>query len=169
MKKNHLIIISSILLLIAAIALGWFLIRKNLPPVTYAPPYPTVNKKGDPILAVFEGRTPCAQCDETEKMKVLLTLYQNPETKEPTTYWLGTVVVGEGEGTGYRRETQGSWKIRYDVDDYPGAIVYELDSKAPEELRLYWQVNKDILLPLDQTMTPKVGNASWGYMLSRTL
>lgn len=128
-------------------------------PVTLEPPYPAVNANGDPILGVFEGRIPCADC---EKIKVALVLYQNPETKAPTTYWLGRVFVDD------LTVTQGTWTIRQGIKEYPEAVVYELDSNTPEDFRSYWRVNENIMLPLDQNMILKVGNASWGYMLSRT-
>lgn len=132
-----------------------------------APPYPSVNMNGDRIMAVFEGRTPCVGCDQEEKVKIALVLYGDSQTNAPTTYWLGRVLVGNQEGAGQRVETMGTLKMRRGVQSYPGAIVYELDTNSPEEFRLYWRLNEDILLPLDQNMVPKVGNASWGYMLSR--
>ena len=50
---------------------------------------------------------------------------------------------------------------------YPEATLYELDANADAALRLYWRVNDEILLPVDEGRTPKAGNAGWGYMLSR--
>jgi hypothetical protein len=132
-------------------------------PVSFDPPYPEVNANGDPILADFEGRIPCA-IEGCQVMKVGLVLYQNRNTKAPTTYWLGLLHVGKGND---RTITQGNWTIRRGVKEYPDAIAYELDSNTPQDLRYYWRVNENILLVLDQNMSPKVGNAAWGYMLSR--
>jgi hypothetical protein len=98
-------------------------------------------------------------------MKVALVLYRERETDAPTTYWLGSIGVGDGNND--RTVRQGNVKLRQGVEDYPEATVYELDSNADPDLRLYWRVNKDILLPLDEKLSPKVGNAAWGYMLSR--
>ena len=132
-------------------------------PTSFPPPYPEANASGDPILAVFEGRIPCAAA-ECEQMKLGLVLYHNAETKAPTTYWLGLIAVGKGNN---RVVTQGSWTIRHGVADYPEAEVYELDANTDLDHRYYWRVNEDILLPLDEKMSPRVGNAAWGFMLSR--
>lgn len=131
-------------------------------PVVTDPLYPAQNANGDPILGVFEGRIPCADC---EKTKVALVLYESATTKRPSTYWLARVGVGR---TDERIVTQGAWTARRGAKDYPDAVVYELDASAPEDLRLYLRVSENVLLPLDRDMNVKAGNASWGYMLSRT-
>lgn len=138
---------------------GYFLKAQT----SFPPPYPETNARGDPILAVFEGRVPCPSPD-CEKMKVGLVLYYAPDTKAPTTYWLGIVSVGRGND---RIVTQGTWTARRGARDYPDAEVYELDANASPDLRRYWRVNDDVMLPLDQSMSPKAGNSAWGYMLSR--
>jgi hypothetical protein len=129
---------------------------------TFDPPYPETNANGDPILADFEGRIPCtvAGC---QKLKVGLVLYQNRKTKAPSTYWLGLIGAAGDE----RVVTQGRWVARRGVKDYPKAVVYELDTTAPPDLRRFWRVSDDILLPLDQNMKPIPGDAAWGTMLSR--
>jgi hypothetical protein len=151
----------------AVIAAGiFFALSKNgyfhQAAVIFEPPYPEVNADGDPILAVFEGRIPCAVAN-CEKLKVGLVLYQSRKAKSPTTYWLGII----GTNGNDRIVTQGTWTIRRGAKEYPEAVVWELDSNAPLDLRYYWRVDENILLPLDQSMSPKVGNAAWGYMLSR--
>ncbi len=164
MKLSRPIIL--IIIIAAIISGGIFLLYQNgyfrKAPVSFDPPYPEVNTSGDPILAVFEGRIPClvANC---EKLKVQLVLYQNQKTKAPITYWLGLV----GAQGNDRVVTQGTWTIRNGVKGYPEAVVYELDSNTSLDFRYYWSVNENILLILDQDMNPKVGNAAWGYMLSR--
>lgn len=131
------------------------------------PWYALANENGDPLLGVFEGRIPCAIDNlKCTKVKVGLALYQNQETKIPTTYKLVRVYVSTGPGD--RVENNGNWTVGHGIEEYPQAVVYELDSNTPEDFRSYWLVNETILLPLDQSMNPKVGNASWGYMLSRT-
>jgi NlpE N-terminal domain len=129
----------------------------------FDPPYPERNANGDPILAVYEGRTPCAT-EDCEKLKIGLVLYRNQDTKAPTTYWLGLISGGKAN---VRTVTQGTWTISRGAQDYPEAVVYALDANTDPELRYYWRVNEDILLVLDQRMRPKVGDAAWGYMLSR--
>lgn len=131
-------------------------------PTVPEPLYPALNANGDPILGVFEGRIPCADCERT---KVALVLYESATTKAPSTYWLARVGVGK---TDDRIVTQGTWTTRRGAKDYPEAVVYELDANTPEDLRLYWRVSENVLLPLDRDLNVKAGNASWGYMLSRT-
>jgi hypothetical protein len=133
-------------------------------PVTFDPPYPEVNADGEPILAVFEGRIP-GKAFDCEKLKLVIVLYQNRETKAASTYWLG--YVGVGNGSNDRIVSQGVVTTRHGVQGYPEAVVYELDSATHPELRFYWRVNEDIVLPVDENMSPKVGNAAWGTMLSR--
>ncbi len=133
-------------------------------PTTFEPPYPEVNANGDTILAVFEGRVSCpVVICVGGRMKVQLTLYQNQETKAPTTYWLGLI----GSKGNDRIVTQGALTVRHGVKDYPQAVVYELDSNANRDFRYYWKVNDDILFLLDENLSPKVGDNAWGYMLGR--
>ncbi|MBL9097866.1 MAG: hypothetical protein JNK07_13130 [Alphaproteobacteria bacterium] len=123
--------------------------------------YPNADASGAPILAVFEGRVPClgANC---EKTKVALVFYQGDASQ---TYWLAMVDVGGGDDT--RRIAQGTWSAATGVEGYPQAPVYQLDANAPQVLRRLWRAGADVLLPLDEAMRPRAGNASWGYMLSR--
>lgn len=132
-------------------------------PTTFAPPYPEHNANGDPILAVFEGRVPCA-VEGCHVMKIGLVLYHTAVTNTPTTYWLGVIGVGKGNE---RTVTQGRWSVRQGTQEFPDAVVYALDANTEHDLRYYWRVNEHILLLLDPAMSPKVGNAAWGYMLSR--
>lgn len=146
---------------------GFFLFQSGYfyqTPITFVPPYPTVNINSDPVVGVFEGRVPCYE-PNCEKIKTALVLYGNKEAKTPTTYWLGRVLV---DGGNEREVSEGAVTIWRGIKEYPNAIVYALDDNAPRDTRLYWRVDENILLPLDQNMDLKVGNASWGYMLSRT-
>jgi NlpE N-terminal domain len=129
---------------------------------TFDPPYPETNANGDPIRVVLEGRIPCSMTD-CERLKVQLVLYEDRQEKTPTTYWLGIV----GTRGNDRVVTQGAWDIRRGVEGYPEGLVYALDQHADEDLRYFWRVNDNILLLLDRRMSPKSGNAAWGYMLSR--
>jgi len=153
-------------LLMAIVALGMLTALSSCAArqttMAFDPPYPEANEDGDPILADFEGRIPCALTG-CEKLKVGLVLYQDRRTRTPTTYWLGLI----GAAGNDRVVTQGAWAIRRGVKGYPEAVAYELDAAAPADLRRYWRVNEDILLVLDQNLSPKAGNAAWGYMLSR--
>lgn len=131
-------------------------------PVTFALPYPETSAAGEPILAAFDGRIPChvAGC---EKRKVTVVFYRQAGAQSGT-YWLGVVAVALGDERDVR---QGAWTSRTGVDGYPNAPVYMLDANAPEDLKSFWRVSDDVLLPLDAQSRPQRGNAAWGYMLSR--
>jgi hypothetical protein len=135
--------------------------RPHLVTESFDPPYPETNVSGAPILVVLEGRIPCATA-VCNMRKVTLVLY---ETKEgaPATYWLGVL----GTHGNDREVFQGHWDTRRGVTGYPDAVVYALDSNTDGDLRFFWRVNDNVVLPLDERMSPKVGNAGWGYMLSR--
>jgi hypothetical protein len=130
----------------------------------FVPAYPDRNAVGDPIVAVFEGRIPCADGDGCDMRKVSLVLYGRDRGQVPTTYWLGQVQVGLSDG---RRVHTGTWTIQVGVSGYPNGVVYALDPTADPSLRWFWRVNDDIALVLDSNRRPKAGNAAWGYMLSR--
>jgi len=132
--------------------------------VTFDPPYPKTNAAGDGILAAYAGRVPC-EIPQCNMMKLALVLYHDRATGHPTTYWLGYIGVGDGDNE--RTVREGRVKVRTGIAGYPAANVYELDANSGSDLRLYWQVNEDILLPLDNRRNPKIGNAAWGFMLSR--
>src|SRR5215510_15620404 len=79
----------------AAIAIAGLAVWLHNPPprpptVTFEPPYPQLNAAGDPILAVFEGRTPCPS-PNCGRRKVGLVLYEHSATRTPSTYWLGLI------------------------------------------------------------------------------
>src|SRR5262245_58622085 len=113
--------------------------------VTFDPAYPERNAAGDRILAVYEGRIPRPVAD-CARLKVGLVLYRDRKEGSPGTYWLGIV----GTQGNDRLVATGTWTIRRGVQDYPDAVVYELDADAALDLRRFWRVNDDILLLLDQ-------------------
>jgi hypothetical protein len=130
---------------------------------TYDPAHPERNSAGDPIVAVFEGRIPCA-ASGCAMRKVELVLYGRDAGRIPKSYWLGQVTVGKGSD---RLVQQGAWTTRRGLQEYPDGLVYQLDSSADPSLQHLWRVNADIVLVLDQNLRPKAGNAAWGFMLSR--
>jgi hypothetical protein len=158
--------LATLALAVVLVASGSLILQKlwfDRAPLSFDPPYPAANAQGDPIFAVYEGRTPCPDCQAAPMVKMMLVLYHNPGTARPTTYWLGLVGTDGNNRTIY----QGSWTERRGVAGYPDAVAYQLDSHSPSSRSAYWRVNDDILLVLDQAMTPKPGNSAWGYMLSR--
>jgi hypothetical protein len=130
---------------------------------TFDPAYPERNGAGDAIVAVFDGRIPCA-APACEMRKVELVLYGRDDGRNPTTYWLGQTRVGMGNG---RLVQQGTWAMRRGVQGYPDGLMYALDSSADPSLQYFWRVNDDIVLVLGPNLRPRVGNAAWGFMLSR--
>jgi len=131
-------------------------------PTTFPPWYPVVNNNGDPIFAVFEGRIPCTDC---QVIKLGLALYEDPKTNTPTTYEMSRLFVGKGND---RTVNEGKWLITSGTKLDPQAVVYQLDSNAPQEFRSFWAIDQDILFILDQAMNPRVGNGAWSYVLDRT-
>jgi hypothetical protein len=110
----------------------------------------------------MEGRIACVAsgCD---KLKVYLVLYETPNDRKPSTYWLGIV----GTRGNDRIVTQGTWQIHQGVEEYPEALVYALDSDSGVGLRYFWRVNDNILWLLDERKSPRVGDGRWGYTLTR--
>ena len=156
--------IGAVAALVAVVAGGVFAVTVALrgePVEVSSPLYPPRGKDGQPMLASFQGRVPCdvPDCDKT---KVVLVLYGSPDAGAGS-YWLGLVDV---DGTDDRIEVVGRWALEQGIRGYPDGLVYQLDSRAPARFQRHWRVNEDILLPLEGD-TPQVGNASWGWMLSR--
>ena len=121
----------------------------------------------DSLVGVFEGRTPCGalfvefagyQGPSCEKMKWWLALHRNPQDGSPTTY--------EFDGTRVTR--RGTWTITRGTATQPDAIVYRLATELPQQWIAFQRVDDNVLLFLDQDLRVMVGDASWGYVLSRT-
>ena len=126
---------------------GWMLTshRPHLVTASFNPAYPEANGSGDPILAVLEGIIPCS-IPHCKRIKVQLVLYENKKERTPTTYWLGVI----GTHGNDRIVTEGNWEIRRGVVGYPDALVYALDLHTDKDLRYFWRVTDNILLPLDE-------------------
>jgi hypothetical protein len=164
MKLGRTVCAIAAVAILASGALVWTMgpHRPRLVTASFDPAYPETNISGDPILAVLEGRIPCstASCN---MRKVTLVLYETKKERAPATYWLGLVGIHGND----RVVFQGNWETRRGVTGYPDALVYALDSNIDGDLRFFWRVDDNVVLPLDERMSPKVGNAGWGYMLSR--
>jgi hypothetical protein len=133
------------------------------------PWYPTTHENGDPLAGVFEGRVPCEEPGfvDCEKVKVALALYRNKRSGALTGYRLARVYVATSP-EGSLLIVAGAAKTARGTRLDPNSTVIRLDEKAPPAFREYWQVNEDILFLLDQELGPKVGTASWSYVLNRT-
>lgn len=132
------------------------------------PWYPAVNKNGDLVSAVFEGRMPCAEpsLPDCDKVKVALALYQDNKSNAPTAYQLRVVYVG-ASSEGRLLEAGGSVVTTKGTKLDPNSTVLQLDEKAPPEFQTYWVIGDDILFLLDAQRKPKVGTASFSYVLNR--
>jgi hypothetical protein len=130
-------------------------------PATVEPWYPATNENGDGVFAVFESRIPCDDC---EKIKFALALYMDSETKMPTTYQMARVYVAKGND---RTINTGTWTITHGTSLNSQAVVYRLDTNAPQEFQFFWAIGEDILFILDQEMNPRVGTAGYSYALNR--
>ena len=138
-------------------------------PSTLEPWYPEVNAAGDPIAGVFEGRVPCAEPGlvDCEKIKIALALYRDPRTHALTTYRLARVYVA-ADPEGSRSISVGAATAGRGTKLDPNAAIVRLDEQAPPEFRAYWVVDENILFVLNEDLGPRVGTASWSYVLNRT-
>lgn len=120
---------------------------------------------GQNVFGVFEGRTP-AQVIAREldintdadrfKVKWRVTLYQNPETKAPTTYKV--------EGSLHRQGgREGTWSV---VQGELGA-EYHLSATKTEATLLLLRGDDDVLFFLGQDRKPEVGHSDFSYTLNR--
>jgi NlpE N-terminal domain len=124
--------------------------------------YPETNANGDPVLGVFENKLPCTDC---EKIKFALALYKDAQTNLPTTYVMARVYVSKNND---RLMNSGNVSVIHGTALDSEATVYQLDSNAPGEFRLFWKMDDNLLFILDENLTPRVGNAAYGYVLNRT-
>jgi hypothetical protein len=124
---------------------------------------------GPAVFGVFEGRSPChgiarelkvPQHAGCSKAKWRITLYQNPETRAPTTYKV--------EGTLYRQVArEGTWSIVPGAKTDANAIVYRLSPTQTEAALLLLKADDNVLFFLDQDREPMVGHAEFSYTLNR--
>jgi hypothetical protein len=126
---------------------------------------------GPSVLGVFDGRFPCAEIakdwkitvgSECVKVKWDLTLYQDPNTHQPTTYRL--------RGTLNRSAArEGKWAILRGTKAYPQAVVYQLDADKPSVSIYLLKGDDNVLFILDQERNLRVGNAHLSYTLNRVV
>ena len=138
---------------------------------------------GSQILGVFLGDTPCtaqvrplfqipsdADCDQ---MIWSLVLYQDPETKIPTTYQLNTSYGLSKQGTndliggGIPIVMEGKWTITSGIKSDPDAIVYEINPDDPQTTVSFLKVNENLVHVLSSEKTLLIGNGAWAYTLNR--
>lgn len=125
------------------------------------PWYPETNANGDSVMGEFGSRIPCADC---ERLKFALVIYEDAQTKLPTTYTMARVYVGRDES---RIINSGEIRVIHGTALDPAHIVYELTSGAPPDYKWFWKVDENILFILDSNLAPRVGDAGYGYVLNR--
>lgn len=139
----------------------------SAPDMSYPVPAPLA--KGPDVYGIFEGRTPChgiagelalevhAGCS---KAKWRLTLYQDPETKEPAAYRI--------EGTLFRAGArEGTWSLVHGTPDSPDAVIYRLEAATDDAALLLLQGDENVLFLLGQSQTLLVGNRDYSYTVNR--
>jgi hypothetical protein len=129
----------------------------------------TSRATGPEVFGIFDGRTPCQGIARElnigarpgcSKAKWRLTLFHDPQTRQPTTYRL--------EGTLYAlRAREGSWRIAREATPLPGAEVYELAPPTGESPALLLKGDHGVLFFLDRNRQPLPGNARLAYTLDR--
>ena len=145
-------------------------------------PIPTP-PQGSEILGVFRGNTPCsaqarplpqipsdAECDQ---MIWSLVLYQDIQTKTPTTYQLNAAYGLSKQGTndlirdGTAIVMDGPWTITTGTKSDPDATVYQLNPDDLGTTVSFLKVGEDMVHVLSSDKTLLVGNGAWAYTLNR--
>jgi hypothetical protein len=124
---------------------------------------------GDDVLGVFEGRTPFQGIARQLKLKEhaagfkakwRVTLFQDPRTREPTTYRI--------EGTLFRSGArEGQWKIARGTAEDSKAVIIELAATKTQPALTLLQADDNVLFLLDPDRRPLVGHSDFSYTLSR--
>jgi hypothetical protein len=139
--------------------------------------------RGSEILGVFQGNTPCsAQArplpqipfdSDCEQMIWRLVLYQDPQTKTPTTYQLNSAYglpkpnTNDLVGGGTPIMMEGTWMITTGTKTDPDATVYQINPDDPQTTVSFLKVNENLLHILNSEKTLLVGNGAWSYTLNR--
>lgn len=106
------------------------------------------------LSGIYYGQLPR---DGRPRLKVTLVLLADPKSGTPTGYVLEQIGVAKMPNS--RFITKGTWKQISDAKR-PGAVIYELDSEAPSELRDFWAIDKSTLLVLERDL--KVRRSGFG-------
>ena len=124
---------------------------------------------GPSVFGIFGGRTPCIgvarelgfpEDSGCLKIKWRITLFQNPETKTPTTYRL--------ENTLYRGNArEGKWTITKGTAENPNAVVYSLAASGGKPEFCLLKGDDNVLFPLNHRKEVLIGHADFSYTLNR--
>ena len=94
-----------------------------------------------------------------------LTQFADSRTNTPTEYPLERIYVGKADD---RTVNEGAWQTTLGAPTDADVVVVDLDPTARPELSRFQRVGNDILLILDDTDQPRVGDAQHSFTLSRT-
>ena len=146
-------------------------------------PSPVPPPQESEILGVFQGNTPCsAQArplpqipsdTDCEQMKWSLTLYQDSETKTPTTYQLNSSYGLAKPNTndlidgGTPIVMDGTWTITTGTKSDADATVYQINPDDSQTTAYFLKVSEDMLHVLGSEKNLLVGNGAWSYTLNR--
>jgi hypothetical protein len=124
---------------------------------------------GPSVFGIFEGRSPCqgiareltiAVSAGCAKVKWRVTLYQDPETREPTSYKV--------ESSLHRSAArEGRWTIVRGTGSDPAAAVYRLAAAGSEAPLLLMKGDDHVLFFMDRNGRPLTANADFSYTLNR--
>jgi iron complex transport system substrate-binding protein len=123
---------------------------------------------GPSVFGIFQGRTPChgiaRQLDieahpGSNRVKWMVTLYQDPRSKAPTTYKIEYSLQRIGSRTG-------GWSIIPGAAGGGNPTVYRLDHETEPAIHLL-KGDDNVLFLLDRDQRPLVGNAAFSYTLDR--
>lgn len=135
-------------------------------------PYLTTSSKpipsGKDVYGIFEGRCACQELAVVLKKEVSpdcfktkwgLNLFQNPDTKAPTTYVL--------EGSFFRQSIRkGNWHIIKGSKEDPEDLVLALEADNQQTIYLL-KGDDNVLFFLDNDKNILTGNELFNYTLNR--
>lgn len=135
-------------------------------------PYLTTSSKpiptGKDVYGIFEGRCACQELAAVLKKEVSpdcfktkwgLNLFQNSDTKAPTTYVL--------EGSFFRQAIRkGKWSITKGTKEDPDDLVFALEADNQQTIYLL-KGDDNVLFFLDQNKEILTGNEHFNYTLNR--
>jgi hypothetical protein len=127
--------------------------------------------EGVHVWGVFDGRVRCQEMAammkvavpaNCEKIKWSFVFYQDPKTKEPTTYVL--------RGSLYREQPRkGKWTIIKGTKDNPSASVIQLDPDHPESSIYLLKGDENVLFILNGQKEFMIGDSYLSYTFNRTV
>src|SRR5262249_34447610 len=124
---------------------------------------------GPAVFGIFGGRTPSLGigkelkirgAERFPRIKWRVTLFQDPDTRAPTTYRIEHSLRPKErrDGKTMAIPREGKWAIVRGTASDPKAIVYRLDATKDEAAAFLLKGDDNVLFFLDQGRKPLVGN-----------